>query len=83
MLARPFTGPSVVPACYRAGMAFQEGQTRKFRCTYSFPCGKYDRHCFEIVAVDAPDVPGRCNYSCDCMWCNPDLEIVAEAAAAT
>ncbi len=40
-------------------------QTRKYRCTYSFPCGKWDRHCYEIVLLGTPDVPGYCNDDCD------------------
>lgn len=45
-------------------------RTRKWRCTYSFPCGPYDRHCYEAVPIDAVDPPGRCND--DAAGENPD-----------
>lgn len=37
----------------------------KYRCQYSFPCGKYDRCCYDIVPVDSPDPPGHCNDNAD------------------
>lgn len=58
------------------------GQTQRFRCTYSRPCGEYDRHCSEIVALDAPDPTGLCNHSCYCPGCDPDLTHEAPAVSA-
>ena len=34
---------------------------RKYRCVYPFPCGDYDRHCYEVVPATASDREGYCN----------------------